>query len=373
MTKNILLVFGTRPEAIKMAPVVRALGRNPAFTVKVCVTAQHRQMLDQVLSLFRITPDFDLNIMTPGQDLSDITAKVLLGLRDVFAQWKPDMVLVHGDTTTSFAASLAAFYARIPVSHVEAGLRTHQRYAPFPEEINRRMTGVLSTIHFAPTEGAKQNLLREGVAANSIHVTGNSVIDALLEVVAMIEGDSALAAKLDAAFSFLDRSKKLVLVTGHRRENFGDGFARICQSLLQLAQSPDVEILYPVHLNPNVQEPVQRLLSGAKNIHLIAPQEYLAFVYLMHRAQLIITDSGGVQEEAPSLGKPVLVMREATERPEALAAGTVKLVGTDVVKIVTTATELLNNPAAYAAMAQAHNPYGDGKTAARIADILAAI
>jgi UDP-N-acetylglucosamine 2-epimerase (non-hydrolysing) len=354
--RRILIVFGTRPEAIKMATVVKALACHAAFEVKVCVTAQHREMLDQVLSLFAITPDFDLDLMKAGQDLSDITASVILGLRDVFAQWRPDMVLVHGDTTT--------------IGHVEAGLRTHNRYSPWPEEANRTLTGALASIHFAPTPTARDNLLREGIATATIHVTGNSVIDALLEVVEKIKTDPALKISLDAQFSFLDASKKLILVTGHRRENFGDGFERICKALLSIAARGDVAVLYPVHLNPNVQEPVQRMLSANPAIHLIAPQEYLAFVYLMNRAHLIITDSGGVQEEAPSLGKPVLVIRDTTERPEAVAAGTVKLVGTDADVIAREATHLLDDSIAYAAMAHAHNPYGDGQTAARIAEIL---
>ena len=356
-----------------MAPLVKALMRREACEVKVCVTAQHRQMLDQVLSLFAITPDFDLDLMKPGQDLSDITAKVILGLRDVFRQWRPDMVLVHGDTTTTLAASLAAYYAKIAIGHVEAGLRTHDRYSPWPEEMNRTLTGALATIHFAPTTTARDHLLREGIAPETIHVTGNSVIDPLLEVVEKIKTDTALQAALDAQFDFLDANKKLILVTGHRRENFGDGFERICRALLEIAARGDVAILYPVHLNPNVQEPVARMLSANAAIHLIAPQEYLAFVYLMHRAHLIITDSGGVQEEAPSLGKPVLVIRDTTERPEAVAAGTVKLVGTDTDTITREANRLLDDAAAYAAMAQAHNPYGDGKTAARIAEILQGI
>ncbi len=353
-----------------MAPVVKALSRHPQFEVKVCVTAQHRQMLDQVLSLFNITPDFDLNLMKPGQDLSDITANVILGIRDVFAQWRPDMVLVHGDTTTTLAASLAAYYAKIAIGHVEAGLRTHNRYSPWPEEANRTLTGALANVHFAPTTAARDNLLREGIAAETIHVTGNSVIDALLGTVQKIESEDGLKSSLETQFAFLNPTKKLVLVTGHRRENFGDGFERICKALLAIAARGDVEILYPVHLNPNVQEPVQRLLSQNSSIHLIAPQEYLAFVYLMHRAHLIITDSGGIQEEAPSLGKPVLVIRDTTERPEAVAAGTVKLVGTDEKVIVSAASHLLDDESAYAAMAQAHNPYGDGNTAPRIAAIL---
>jgi UDP-N-acetylglucosamine 2-epimerase (non-hydrolysing) len=368
--KKLLIVFGTRPEAIKMAPLVKALASCAAFEVKVCVTAQHRQMLDQVLSLFRIVPDFDLDLMKPEQDLSDITAQVILGLRGVFVQWRPDMVLVHGDTTTTFATSLAAFYAKIPIGHVEAGLRTHNRYSPWPEEMNRTLTGALASIHFAPTQTAREHLLREGIADTTIHVTGNSVIDALLEVAETLKTEPNVRAPLDATFSFLNPGKRLVLVTGHRRENFGDGFERICRALVTIAGRGDVEILYPVHLNPHVQEPVQRILGNNPAIHLIAPQEYLAFVYLMMRAHLIITDSGGVQEEAPSLGKPVLVIRDTTERPEAVAAGTVKLVGTVEDAIVHETYRLLDDAVAYARMAQAHNPYGDGKTSARIATIL---
>lgn len=353
-----------------MAPVVKALAANPALAVKVCVTAQHRQMLDQVLDLFGIVPDFDLDVMKPNQDLSDITAQVILGLRGVFAQCAPDMVLVHGDTTTTFAASLAAFYAKIPVGHVEAGLRTHQRYSPWPEEMNRTLTGALASLHFAPTATAQAHLLREGIAAENIHITGNTVIDALLSVVQNLAADTVASQALAAQFGFLDARKKLVLVTGHRRENFGEGFENICKALRAIALREDVEILYPVHLNPNVQEPVQRILAGNPRVHLIAPQEYLAFVYLMNRAHLIITDSGGVQEEAPSLGKPVLVMRDTTERPEAVAAGTVRLVGAKEETIAQAANLLLDDETAYAAMAQAHNPYGDGHAAARIATIL---
>jgi len=368
---QLLVVFGTRPEAIKMAPVVKALKQHPAFEVKLCVTGQHRQMLDQVLALFELVPDVDLNLMQAGQDLTDITTRVMFGLRDVFANHKPDMVLVHGDTTTSVVASLAAFYANIPVAHIEAGLRTHNRYAPWPEEMNRRLTGVLASIHFAPTNTAKEHLLREGIAENTIHVTGNTVIDALLDVAGGLQKNAAARAALDAQFSFLDARKKLILVTGHRRENFGAGFERICKGLQAIAARGDVEILYPVHLNPKVREPVEKLLGNHPAIHLIAPQEYLAFVYLMQRAHLILTDSGGVQEEAPSLGKPVLVMRDTTERPEAVKAGTVKLVGTDDARMVSEVAMLLDDDAAYAAMATAHNPYGDGTSAARIAALLA--
>ncbi len=368
---TVLVVFGTRPEAIKMAPVVKALQQHPAFQVILCVTGQHRQMLDQVLTLFNLVPDVDLNLMKQGQDLTDITTSTMLGLREVFAQHQPELVVVHGDTTSSAAASLAAFYAHIPVAHVEAGLRTHNRYAPWPEEMNRRLTGALASIHFAPTPAAREHLLREGVAERTVHVTGNTVIDALLNVADGLQQNPAQLKALNEQFSFLDAGKKLVLVTGHRRENFGDGFERICKALSALAARGDVEILYPVHLNPNVREPVERLLGNHPAIHLIAPQEYVAFVYLMQRAYLILTDSGGVQEEAPSLGKPVLVMRDTTERPEAVEAGTVKLVGTDEAAIVREASRLLDDKGAYDAMAKAHNPYGDGKSAPRIATLLA--
>ncbi|WP_211251221.1 non-hydrolyzing UDP-N-acetylglucosamine 2-epimerase [Deefgea rivuli] len=368
---KVLVVFGTRPEAIKMAPVVAALQADARFDAKVCVTAQHRQMLDQVLALFAIKPDFDLDLMQQGQDLTDITSRVLLGMRGVFAEWQPDIVLVHGDTSTTMAASLAAFYQRIPVGHVEAGLRTGNIYSPWPEEMNRKIAGAISAVHFSPTETSQNNLLREAVPAANVHVTGNTVIDALLDVAARIKSDVVLNAELAAQFPFLDATKRLILVTGHRRENFGQGFENICAALAELAQRPDVEILYPMHLNPNVQEPVRRILSGLPNVHLIEPQDYLPFVYLMTRANLILTDSGGVQEEAPSLGKPVLVMRDTTERPEAVDAGTVKLVGTNQALIVKEATELLDNPAAYEQMSRAHNPYGDGLAAQRINDILA--
>lgn len=368
---NILSVFGTRPEAIKMAPVIRELNKHPdRFRSAVCVTAQHRQMLDQVLNLFEIRPDYDLDIMKPGQDLFDITCNVLQGLKSVIAREKPDMVLVHGDTTTTMAASMAAFYRGARVGHVEAGLRTHNRHAPFPEEMNRRVTGALADLHFAPTGAARDNLLREGIAEESILVTGNTVIDALLEVAGLLRCDEVLQQRFAAEFPFLDADRRLILVTGHRRENFGAGFESICQSLADIARAhPDTDILYPVHLNPNVQEPVRRILGNGDhpNVHLIEPVDYLPFVYLMSRSYLIITDSGGVQEEAPSLGKPVLVMRETTERPEAVAAGTVKLVGTDRKKIVEEASLLLDSRTAYEGMSMAHNPYGDGMAAERIA------
>ncbi len=366
--KKILLVFGTRPEAIKMAPLVKALQQHPGFDARVCVTGQHRQMLDQVLALFDIKPEYDLNLMKPGQDLTDITSGVLAGLKTVFAQWLPDAVLVHGDTSTTFAASLAAYYQRIPIGHVEAGLRTGNLYSPWPEEGNRRLTGALAQWHFAPTTASQDNLLREGVNPGTIHVTGNTVIDALLQVRAKIKEDHTLQQHFQNQFGFLDNTKRLILVTGHRRENFGTGFERICEALARIAdENADVEVLYPVHLNPNVQEPIKRLLGNRHNIHLIEPLDYLPFVYLMDRSTLILTDSGGIQEEAPSLGKPVLVMRDTTERPEAVEAGTVKLVGTDVDLICTEAGLLLNDPSAYRAMAFAHNPYGDGQACQRIA------
>lgn len=370
---KILITFGTRPEAIKMAPVVEALKKDSRFDTKVCVTAQHRQMLDQVLELFGIVPDFDLNLMRPRQDLTDITANVLFGMRSVLREWRPEIMLVHGDTTTTFAAALAAYYEKVPVGHVEAGLRTGNIYSPWPEEMNRRLAGAVTTIHFAPTEKAKDNLMRENVVPQRIHITGNTVIDALLEVVEKVQSDSGLTEKLAAQFSFLDPSKRLILITGHRRENFGDGFERICEAIATLADRDDVEIVYPVHLNPNVQEPVRRILGDRLSIHLIEPLDYLPFVYLMDRSYLIITDSGGVQEEAPSLGKPVLVMRDTTERPEAVDAGTVRLVGTDRDLIVAEAVKLLDDPAAYGSMAHAHNPYGDGLASKRIADALSCL
>ncbi len=367
---KILIVFGTRPEAIKMAPVVKGFqAAAPQLQTVVCVTAQHREMLDQVLRLFDITPEHDLNIMKPGQDLFDITANILGGLKPVLALEKPDLVLVHGDTTTTLAASLAAYYAGVPVGHVEAGLRTGHKRAPFPEEINRKLTGAIADLHFAPTQAARANLLREGVDPATIFVTGNTVIDALLATTQRLQDHPELNAGFDAQFSFLDRTKKLILVTGHRRENFGEGFQNICQALADIAcTAPDVEVLYPVHLNPNVRQPVADILAARKlaNVHLIDPVDYLPFVYLMNRAHLIITDSGGVQEEAPSLGKPVLVMRDTTERPEAVEAGTVKLVGTSREAIVKECLNLLNNPADYHRMSQAHNPYGDGKAVGRI-------
>lgn len=368
---KVLCIFGTRPEAIKMAPLALALAADERFDARVCVTGQHREMLDQVLTLFNIKPEFDLNIMKSGQDLTDVSAAILQGMKQVFNQFRPDMVLVHGDTATTFAASLAAYYQKIPVAHVEAGLRTGNIYSPWPEEANRKLTGALASLHFAPTEISRDNLLREGVSPESIVVTGNTVIDALLGVVKRLEHDPELYAKAAAPAAFLTPDRKLVLVTGHRRESFGGGFERICQALLELAkQYPEVDIVYPVHLNPNVREPVKRLLTGVSNIYLIEPLDYLPFVHLMSRSNIILTDSGGIQEEAPALGKPVLVMRETTERPEAVAAGTVKLVGTDVDNIVRELSNLLSDQQAYAAMSYAHNPYGDGKACQRIIDAL---
>jgi UDP-N-acetylglucosamine 2-epimerase (non-hydrolysing) len=368
---KILTVFGTRPEAIKMAPLALMLAADPRFDARVCVTGQHREMLDQVLDLFAISPEFDLNIMKPGQDLSDVSCAILRGMKDVLREIKPDIVLVHGDTATTFATSLAAYYQQIPVAHVEAGLRTGNLYSPWPEEANRKLTGVLAALHFAPTATSRANLEREGVAANQIEVTGNTVIDALLEVVSKLESDSALQRQFAAQFGFLDAKRRIVLVTGHRRESFGGGFERICEALAATARAfPDVDVVYPVHLNPNVSEPVKRLLAGFPNIFLIEPLDYLPFVYLMNRCHLILTDSGGIQEEAPSLGKPVLVMRETTERPEAVAAGTVRLVGTEVAAITAALRELLTDAGAYERMSVAHNPYGDGKACARILDAL---
>lgn len=372
MTQHILTVFGTRPEAIKMAPLVHALRQDARFTVSVCVTAQHRQMLDQVLTLFEINVDYDLNIMRAGQGLYDITAGILIAMQDVLKQAKPDKVLVHGDTASTFSAALAAYYQQIPVGHVEAGLRTGNLYSPWPEEANRKLTGAITQQHFAPTTTAQQHLLAEGVPTENIVVTGNTVIDALFWVRDQIQQHPGMVATLNQRYPFLDNDQPLILVTGHRRENFGDGFERICQALKRLAIThPNVLIVYPVHLNPNVQEPVNRLLQGVSNIHLIEPQDYSPFVGLMMRATLILTDSGGIQEEAPSLGKPVLVMRDTTERPEAVAAGTVKLVGTDVDTIVNEVGELLTNTAAYNNMSHAHNPYGDGQASVRIVNALA--
>ena len=366
-TFDVMLVFGTRPEAIKMAPVLHALRARGDLRVGVCVSAQHRQMLDQVLALFDIVPDDDLDLMRPGQDLTGVTCGVLSGMQRILAARRPRMVLVHGDTSTTFSAALAAFYAGIEVGRVEAGLRTGNMRAPWPEEMNRRLTAPLTTLHFAPTPRARANLIMEGMAEASIEVTGNTVIDALLQVRERLRTDAVLDAEMRERFGFLSPSRRMVLVTGHRRENFGDGFEHICMALRELSEREDVEIVYPVHLNPNVQEPVKRILGDRGRVHLIEPQDYLPFVWLMDRATLLITDSGGIQEEAPSLGKPVLVMRDVTERPEAVEAGTVRLVGTDTARIVAAATALLDDEAAYKAMSRAHNPYGDGHASERIA------
>jgi UDP-N-acetylglucosamine 2-epimerase (non-hydrolysing) len=369
---KVLTVFGTRPEAIKMAPLVRRLRSAGGIESRVCVTAQHRQMLDQVLELFEITPDHDLDVMRPGQDLFSITAEILQSIRRVYEHERPDIVLVHGDTSTTFAASLAAFYLRIPVGHVEAGLRTGNLYSPWPEEANRRLTGALTRLHFAPTGTARENLLKENIPESQIFVTGNTVIDALLEVHARLQSSLGLREGLASRFPFL-HGGRMLLITGHRRENFGDGFERICKAIAALARRyPDMQLVYPVHLNPNVREPVNRLLSGIGNVHLIEPQDYLPFVYLMTQSTIILTDSGGIQEEAPSLGKPVLVMRDTTERPEAVSAGTVRLVGTDVEAIVDGVSLLVDDRAEYDRMGFAHNPYGDGRACERIVDALRA-
>lgn len=386
--KTILLVFGTRPEAIKMAPLVKQLQTEPdRFKTIVCVTAQHRQMLDQVLHIFDIVPDYDLDIMKPNQDLYDVTSRVLLGMRDVLKEVQPDVVLVHGDTTTSAAAALAAFYQQIPVGHVEAGLRTHNIYSPWPEEMNRQITGRITTYHFAPTPLAKQNLLRENVAENQILVTGNTVIDALYMVVDRIKNDKALKEELCESLlqsgydtKRLDGTRRLVLITGHRRENFGDGFISMCTAIRDLAAKyPDVDFVYPMHLNPNVRKPIQQVFGDIihntsniihKNLFFIEPLEYLSFVYLMEKSTVVLTDSGGIQEEAPGLGKPVLVMRDTTERPEALESGTVHLVGTNYDKIMNEVSTLLDDADAYQRMSQAVNPYGDGLASSRICDYL---
>jgi UDP-N-acetylglucosamine 2-epimerase (non-hydrolysing) len=383
--KTVMLVFGTRPEAIKMAPLVKAFqAASDSFRTLVCVTGQHREMLDQVLHIFDIRPDYDLNIMKQGQDLYDVTSRVLLGLREVLKEARPDVVLVHGDTTTSTAAALAAFYAQIPVGHVEAGLRTHNIYSPWPEEMNRQLTGRIATWHFAPTPLSRQNLLAENVAEAQITVTGNTVIDALYWVVDKIKHDASLSQQLDAELQRagydvqrLADGRKLVLITGHRRENFGDGFIHMCTAIKDLTQRyPQVDFVYPMHLNPNVRKPIHEVfgqdLTGLGNMFFIEPLEYLSFVHLMEKSHIVLTDSGGIQEEAPGLGKPVLVMRDTTERPEALTAGTVKLVGTDYDKIVSAVSTLLDDEAAYQAMSRAVNPYGDGKACGRIVETLKA-
>jgi len=377
--KKIMLVFGTRPEAIKMAPLYHALKALPdEFDTQLCVTAQHRQMLDQVLKVFEITPDIDLNLMKPGQDLFDVTASVLTGMRDVLRTHMPDALLVHGDTSTTLAAAMAGFYLGVPVGHVEAGLRTHDLQAPFPEEFNRQVASKLTKWHFAPTAFSRQNLIDERVPDAAISVTGNTVIDALFWMLGRIDADaqrrSVLEVFLTKQLNFDWQHQRFVLMTGHRRENFGDGFLQICHALQYLAaRYPAVQFVYPVHLNPNVQQPVNAILADVPNVHLIAPLDYEPFVYLLKHSHIVLTDSGGIQEEAPSLGKPVLVMRDVTERPEAIEAGTVRLVGADRSRIVANVVELLDNEASYAAMSKAHNPYGDGKACARIISILKGI
>jgi UDP-N-acetylglucosamine 2-epimerase (non-hydrolysing) len=365
MPFKVLVVFGTRPEAIKMAPVVHALTSRPdEFVTRVCVTAQHRHMLDQVLEIFSISTDHDLNLMQQGQSLEDVTSRVLLGMKNILAVEKPDIMLVQGDTTTVMAAALAAFYANVPVGHVEAGLRTWNKRSPFPEEINRVIASHLSDLHFAPTTQSKRNLVREGIDPRRVHVTGNTVIDALFHVRKRVADDEQ---EFRGMFPRIDFSHRMILITGHRRENFGAGFDDICHAIHRIAtRHPDIELVYPVHLNPNVQQPVRSILGGLPNVHLLDPQPYLPFVFLMNKSTVILTDSGGVQEEAPSLGKPVLVMRNHTERPEAVKAGTVRLVGTSQTKIVAEIERLLRNKKAYSAMSRAHNPYGDGKASGRI-------
>ena len=373
--KKILLVFGTRPEAIKMAPLVKAFQKDTeCFETKVCVTAQHRQMLDQVLEIFEITPEYDLNIMAPNQDLYDVTCKVLMGLRNVLREFSPDIILVHGDTTTSMAASMAAFYMQIPVGHVEAGLRTYDISSPWPEEMNRQVTDRISSFYFAPTKESKQNLLRENIKEKNIVVTGNTVIDALLMATDIIKTNPQIEVNIRQTLQQKGYSigkREYILVTGHRRENFGEGFMHICTAIKELATlHPEIDIVYPVHMNPNVQKPVYEMLSNLKNVYLISPLDYLPFVYAMQHCLLLLTDSGGIQEEAPSLGKPVLVMRNTTERPEAVEAGTVKLVGTDTQTIVDQVTALLQDKTLYKQMSETHNPYGDGHACKRIVDFL---
>ena len=368
--QRLLIVFGTRPEALKCFPVARAALAHPGFETEICVTAQHREMMDQVIELTGMPVHYDLNIMSPGQTLFDVTARVLTGLAEVLEKSKPDIVMVQGDTTTAMTAALAAFYKRIPVAHIEAGLRSHNINSPFPEELNRKIAGDIATWHFAPTNEARANLIAEGKNPEAIFVTGNTVIDTLLHFSGAMDGDPLLTNELEARFPFLDRSKKLILVTGHRRENFDGGIDRICTALKVLATRGDVQIVYPVHPNPNVRNVVKAQLGGVPNVYLIDPQDYLPFLYLQKRSYLVLTDSGGVQEEAPSLGKPVLVMREKTERPEGVAAGTARLVGTDIDKILLNANRLLDDPAAYRGMAERHNPYGDGRASTRIVEEL---
>lgn len=371
VTQKILLVFGTRPEAIKMLPVAHALAREPEIEMRICVTAQHRQLLDQVLDVFDIRPDYDLNIMVHAQGLERITTAVLHGLGDVLEEARPDRVIVHGDTTTTMAASLAAYYKKIPVAHVEAGLRSGNPMQPWPEEINRRVTDVIADLFFAPTSHTRDNLLRENVPAQAIHVTGNTVIDALLAVVARIERRPDLISQLEDQFAFLDPYRQILLVTAHRRENFGSPLLSLCAAVRDLAEAHPIQVVFPVHPNPNVQQPVRQVLGDVPNVHLIPPLDYLPFAYLMKRAYAVLTDSGGIQEEAPALGKPVFLMRDITERPEAVEAGTVRLVGTARERIFEALTEAITNEAAYKRVSSARNPFGDGRAACRIADILA--
>ena len=371
MVLNTLCVFGTRPEAIKMAPVIRQLERNILFSNKICVTGQHKEMLDPVLDLFDLRPDFNLEVMEPNQDLCHLTASILEKINGVFKQYKPDVVLVHGDTTTAFVATLASYYHQIPVVHIEAGLRTGNLYSPWPEEVNRKLIGGMAALHFAPSQQARLNLLGEGVADHTIFVTGNTVIDALLEINDKIEMNPTLQVMLSKTYPFISNDRLMILVTCHRRENFGAGFQRVCQALMDIAQKfPMIDIVYPVHLNPNIYQKIHSMLGGIKNIHLILPVNYLQFVYLMRKAYFILTDSGGIQEEAPSLGKPVLVMRDTTERPEAIAVGTAKLVGTETKRILSEVNDLLTNVTSYQQMSGAKNPYGDGRASQGIVNIM---
>ena len=379
MTNNsrinkVMFAFGTRPEAIKMAPLIKTFQADKDFVTKVCVTAQHRQMLDQVLNIFDINPDYDLNIMKPGQDLFDVTVNVLSGMKRVLSDFNPDIVLIHGDTTTTSACSLAAFYNKIKIGHIEAGLRTGNIYSPWPEEANRKITGVLADYHFAPTTSSENNLLKENINKKNILVTGNTVIDALYLMIEKIENDPRLKSRIleliSSQYKLFD-DKKIILITGHRRENFGHGFRNICNALKTIADNnPDFDIVYPVHFNPNVQKPVREILSNAKNIHLIEPLSYECFIYMMSKSFFIITDSGGIQEEAPSLGKPVLVMRDSSERPEAIKAGTVKLVGTDYAKIIEESQKLIDDENEYNKMSKAYNPYGDGKASLKVLNFI---
>ena len=369
--KKILVVIGTRPEAIKMAPLIKALKLDKRFHLKLCITAQHREMLDQVLDIFNIKPDFDLNLMKKDQKLCDITALIMKDVGNVLSQFKPDIVLVHGDTTTTFAAALSAYYKKIPVGHIEAGLRTRNVYLPWPEEANRQLTSVITKYHFCPTNISKENLINEQVSDESIYVTGNTVIDALFLALQHIKKDKNLTNRFEKKFKFIDPSKKMILVTGHRRESFGDDFINICNAIKDISlKNNDIQIVYPVHLNPNVQKPVSKILSQLKNVFLLDPQEYLPFIFLMSKSHILLTDSGGIQEEGPSLGKPVLVMRDSTERPEAIHAGTAKLVGTQPHKIIYEVEKLLNSKKEYEKMSKSHNPYGDGKACERICNIL---